>query len=65
MSLPITTFGKLILVPKVVVRRQTDYEVEEYYRHYLLEHLREIELAANTELVHLLKDGRYRVTKKI
>lgn len=63
-SLPITTFGKLILVPKVVVRRQTDYEVEEYYRHYLLEHLREIELAANTELVHLLKDGRSRVTKK-
>lgn len=63
-ELPVTKFGKLILVPKVIVRKKTDYEVEEYYRHYLLEHLREFELAANTELVHLLKNGRSRVTKK-
>lgn len=63
-SLPVTEYGKLLLVPKVIVRRKMEYDSEEYYRHYLLEYLREAELAANTELVHLLKDGRPRVTKK-
>jgi len=63
-SLPVTDWGKLLLVPKVIVRRRLDYDIDEYYRHYLLEYLQEVELSANTELVHLLKDGRRRVTKK-
>lgn len=54
---------RLLLVPKVIVRRKMDYNQEEYYRHYLLEYLQDVELNANTELVHLLKDGRARVTK--
>jgi len=62
--LPITESGKLLLVPKVIVRRRMEYDVDEYYHHYLLEHLQAAELAANTELVHLLKDGSPRVTKK-
>jgi hypothetical protein len=41
-----------------------DYDVDEYFRHYILEHLRAVELAANTALVHLLKNGNRRVTKK-
>jgi hypothetical protein len=63
-ALPVTKWGKLLLVPKVIVRRRMDYDVDEYYRHYLLQYLREIELSANTELVHLLRDGRQRVTNK-
>lgn len=62
--LPITKWGKLLLVPKVIVRRRMDYDVGEYFRNYLLEHLREAELSANTELVYLLKDGRPKVNKK-
>jgi hypothetical protein len=63
--LPVTPFGPLILVPKAIVRiRRMHYNVNEYYRHYLLEELRAVELAANTELVHLLKSGSLRVTKK-
>ncbi len=63
-SLPVTEEGKLLLVPKVIVRRRMDYDVGEYFRHYLLEHLREAELSANTELVHLLRDGSPKVNKK-
>jgi hypothetical protein len=63
-KLPMTRFGKLLLVPKSIVRRRMDYSVDEYYRYYILEHLKEVELSANTELVHLLKDGSPRVTKK-
>ncbi|MDQ3687982.1 MAG: hypothetical protein M3430_20600 [Acidobacteriota bacterium] len=63
-QLPLTRAGRLLLVPKVIVRARMDYDVEEYYRHYILEHLQESELAANTELVQLLKNGGRRVTKK-
>jgi hypothetical protein len=63
-EMPITDYGKLLLVPKAIVRLRMDYSVNEYYRHYLLEHLKEVELSANTELVRLLKDGSPRVTKK-
>lgn len=62
--LPVALGEKLLLVPKVVVRKHVEYDLNEYYRHYLLEHLREEELNANTELVELLRDGRRRVTKK-
>jgi phage pi2 protein 07 len=41
-----------------------DYDQDEYYRHYILEFLREVELSANSELVRLLKSGDRRVTKK-
>jgi hypothetical protein len=63
-ALPRTRWGKLLLVPKIIVRTRMDYDVQEYYRHYLLEHLKEAELDANSELVYLLKDGRRRVNKK-
>jgi|ERR1700730_164616 len=61
---PVTEHGKLLLVPKAIVRRRLDYDKDEYYNDYLLATLREQELNANTELVRLLKDGRRKVTKK-
>lgn len=63
-SLPFADGRPLLLVPKAVVRIKMDYDADEYYRHFLLEHLSEQEANANTELVHLLKDGTRRVYKK-
>ncbi|TWT86469.1 hypothetical protein Mal64_32940 [Pseudobythopirellula maris] len=63
-ELPVVPSGKLLLVPKSIVRRKLDYDADEYYQHYILEHLREIELSANSELVKTLKNGSKRVTKK-
>lgn len=63
-ELPVTKWGKLLLVPKAIVRRRMDYDVAEYYNDYILEYYRQVELSANSELVRLLKDGRNRVTDK-
>jgi len=63
-NLPMTTEGKLLLVPKIIVRRHLNYDVDEYFRHYLLSHLQEVELSANSDLVELLKNNKKRVTKK-
>lgn len=62
--LPVTRHGKLLLVPKAIVRKHLEYDAGEYYRHFLLEHLQQVELDANTALVELLKNGRRRVSKK-
>jgi len=57
--------GKLLLVPKEYVRQRMDYDQDEYYRHFILEYLREQELRdPNSALVEVLKDGTRRVTKK-
>jgi len=50
-SLPVAAGRKLLLVPKAVVRRRMDYDPEEYYNNYILEHLQEQELSANSELL--------------
>ncbi len=63
-SLPMTSKGKVVLVPKIIVRHRLSYEYREYYTHYLLPEMQYTELKANTSLVELLKDGRRRVTKK-
>ncbi|MBN2563684.1 MAG: hypothetical protein JXQ75_22430 [Phycisphaerae bacterium] len=63
-SLPVTREGKLILVPKVIVRRKLEYDEQEYFRSYILTYLVQEELNANTELVHLLKSGKRKVYKK-
>lgn len=41
-----------------------DYDAEEYYRHYILTRLEQVEKDANSSLVTLLKDGRERVYKR-
>lgn len=63
-SLPVTEYGRLILVPKVIVRRKLELDQREYLRDYILEFLVERELKAGGELVQLLKNGSRRVTKK-
>jgi hypothetical protein len=61
--LPLTTEGKLMLVPKAIVRRSPLYDMNEYYRHYMLVHMQHIELEARSAFVHMLKDGTPRVYK--
>lgn len=60
-KLPMPNNQKLILVPKSIVRLSINYEANHYYRHYLLEHLKASEYEANSNLVHLLKNGKSRV----
>jgi hypothetical protein len=57
-------YGKLVLVPKIMVRHQVTFQYSEYYNHYLLPQMQAEELQANSALVEVLKDGRKRVTKK-
>jgi hypothetical protein len=62
--LPTTKNGKLILVPKLIVRKKLDYDRQEYFDHYLVEELQARELSAGTQLVKLLQSGKRKVTKK-
>ncbi len=64
LPLPITPYGKLLLIPKVAVRHRLVYDSSNYYTHYLLPEMQTSEKHLNTGLVHTLKDGRKRVTKK-
>ncbi len=64
LPLPMTSEGKVILVPKVLVRHRLSYQYDEYYTHYLLPAMQEDEIAARTGLVELLRDGTPHVTKK-
>ncbi|MGY3912100.1 hypothetical protein ACW5XW_13230 [Aeromonas piscicola] len=63
-SLPLTDYGKIILVPKILVRQKVSYQYDQYYRHFLLPEMQIEELRARTSLVELLKNGTERVTKK-
>lgn len=63
-NLPVTNFGKLILVPKIIVRFGVGYNLDSYYRHYLMPVMQDAEKKAGTGLVHTLRDGRKRVCKK-
>jgi hypothetical protein len=63
-DLPTIDGVRLLLVPKAIIRRRLDYDAAEYYRHYIIEHLRQEEFERHSELVKLLKDGRPRITIK-
>lgn len=63
-ELPITPFGKLLLVPKVAVRHRLVYDPQNYYTHYLLPVMQRYEKSINSGLVEILKSGKPRVTKK-
>lgn len=63
-DLPTTETGKLLLVPKAIVRHGPDYDAGEYFRYYLLTHMQHAELDAGSALLEVLKNGRKRVTKK-
>jgi len=64
LPLPITDEGKVILIPKLIVRHRLSYEYNEYYTSYLLPEMQYAEINSNSGLVELLKDGTKRVTKK-
>jgi hypothetical protein len=63
-ALPTPNKRRLLLVPKVIVRKKLHYEPDDYFNNYVLTYLMEQEISANSELVHLLKDGTPRVSKK-
>ncbi|MCP1642995.1 hypothetical protein J2T41_002614 [Pseudomonas citronellolis] len=62
--LPMTDFGKVIFVPKVLVRFRLSYSFNEYYSHYILPQMQQEHLDARSPLVEVLKNGEMRVTKK-
>jgi hypothetical protein len=64
-ELPAPNNERLILVPKEIVRITSDYDVDAYYRHFVLERLKEVEIADNTALVHVLKGKKSRGKKKV
>ncbi|UFK92835.1 MULTISPECIES: hypothetical protein [Providencia] len=63
-SLPMTTYGKVILVPKILVRHRLCLQYDEFYTHYLLPEMQDEHLRNNSSLVEILKNGTRRVTKK-
>lgn len=63
-NLPSLNNSKLLLVPKVIVRKTITYNQSEYYNQFILTALQEREIRANTSLVRLLKKGGFRVYKK-
>lgn len=65
-DLPVLSATPVILVPKRVVRWIGDlsHQHQKYYRHFVLNFLRDEHLRANTGLVHVLKNGTRRVYKK-
>lgn len=62
--LPVTDFGKVILVPKILVRQKIGYDAGEYYRQYILPELQNEHLTKGSSLVQVLADGQRRVYKK-
>ncbi|MCX5075619.1 hypothetical protein OHA84_12550 [Streptomyces sp. NBC_00513] len=63
-ELPVADGEKLLLVPKVIVRRDLHLSRGEYYRNHLAPTLQSEEEADPTsKLVRVLKDGRRKVTK--
>ena len=63
-ALPVAGSGKLLLVPKAIVRKKLHFNADDYFQHYILDFLIEQEISSNTELVYLLKDKTPRVNKK-
>jgi hypothetical protein len=63
-ELPMTDEGKLLLVPKAIVRPDLLYKTDRSFRHFILGHLRELELNANSALVTVLKNKKRKVYQK-
>jgi len=61
--LPVTKEGKLLLVPKAIVRPDLQFRADQYYRHYILTHLQQVELNSGSGLVYMIKDGTRKVDK--
>ena len=64
-DLPAPNNEKLLLVPKEIVRITSDYDVDAYYRHFVLEKLQAVEIEENTSLVHVLKSKKNKGRKRV
>ena len=64
-SLPIADHKKLLLVPKSIVRLNSDYNVGVYYRNYIIPHLKTEEIKKGSDLVKTLKSGKSKGIKKV
>ena len=62
---PMPSDEKLLIVPKSIIRLDMDYNISTYYRHYVLEKLKEEEKEKNSSLVHILKTGKRKGEKKV
>jgi hypothetical protein len=62
-QLPRTEDGALLLVPKSIVRHEPILDSEKYFNGYLAPYLEGEEIQANSQLVHLLKNGTAYVNK--
>ncbi|GKW16395.1 hypothetical protein PEC301937_23440 [Pectobacterium carotovorum subsp. carotovorum] len=62
--LPVTDYGKVILVPKIIVRHRLCMQYDEFYNHYLLPEMQDEHIQNHSSLIRLLKDGTPVVTKK-
>lgn len=56
--------GKLLLVPKTIVRLGPIFDKDDYFRDYLFPFIEARELQGGTELVKILRNGHSRVFKK-
>lgn len=64
-ELPEPDGEKLILLPKSIIRLTGCYNVSQYYRHYVLEKLKEEEIENNTSLVEIIKTGKNKGSKRV
>lgn len=61
---PMTEFGKVTLVPKLLVRHRLTYDSDKYYRHFMLPVMQAEHIKVRSSLVEVLSNDRLRVTKK-
>lgn len=64
-SLPDPNSERLILVPKSIVRSNSGFNVGVYYRHYVLEELKNEELKSNSDLVKIVQSGKNKGDRKV
>lgn len=64
-KLPVAADAKLLLVPKIIVRYDMDYDVDKYYRKHILEHLQDQEISASSALVQVIKTGKNKGKKRV
>lgn len=62
--LPVYQRRPVLLVPKFSVRHRLSLDSQEFWNHHMIEFLRQEYLDAGGSLVHVLRNGERRVTKK-
>lgn len=63
-ELPCTSYGSLLLVPKIIVRRKLSLDAGEYYTKYIIPYLRQEEQTAASSLSRIANSKQKRITRK-